>query len=331
MKGKAIVVTGGAGYIGSHVCCALTEQGYLPVSVDDMSSGHEWAVQWGPLVKGATSDPTLLAAILKEYEPVACIHMAAYIEVGESVKNPLKFYENNTSNTIQLLKALSAAPSVRGLVFSSTAAVYGEPQFSPITECHPLNPTSPYGWSKRFSEQVIEDQALAGGIPSVALRYFNAAGANVDAGIGEDHSPETHLIPNACLASLGMAPPLKIFGNDYDTPDGTAIRDYIHVRDLAQAHVRALEYLLSGGKTVSLNLGNGQGFSVREVVDAVSRRAGSEVPAEFTARRPGDVARLVADASQAKAVLGWKPQYPDIQTIVDSAYDWHLAHHAAKA
>lgn len=326
----SVIVLGGAGYIGSHVCYALAKKSYLPVCYDNLSTGHAWAVKWGPSITADTGDPSAIRRVLDEYAPIGCIHLGAHIEVGESIQRPLKYYANNTANTVTVLNALQDS-SVQAFVFSSTAAVYGEPQYSPIDEAHSCHPTNPYGWSKYFCEQVIRDQAAAGGVPSVILRYFNAAGATCEQDIGEDHADESHLIPNACLASLGAGPLLKLFGGDHPTEDGTAIRDYIHVMDLAHAHVQALEYLIGGGESIALNLGNGEGYSVREVIAAVNSIAADEVPYAMAPKRAGDVGCLVADSGLAKSVLDWEPEKPSLKEIVESAYKWHRKHHAGKS
>ena len=317
-----ILLSGGAGYIGSHTAYALKKAGFTPVVLDSMINGHEWAVKFGPLVKGDVGDPAVVAALCKEYQPAALIHFAAFIEVGESVANPAKYMDNNLHKASRLFDA-ALANGVKHAVFSSTAAVYGTPQDDrPIKESHPLKPINPYGESKLLAEQYLrslEDK----GMRSVALRYFNAAGAAPLAeGIGEAHKPESHLIPNIILAGLGHKDSIKLFGEDYPTPDGTAVRDYVHVLDLAAAHVAALRYLQAGGATEACNLGTGLGSSVREVIGAVEKAMGKPVPQTREPRRAGDPPRLVADASRAREKLGWTPQIT-LDTIVDSALAWH--------
>ena len=316
-----ILVAGGAGYIGSHVCKALAAAGMVPVVLDDFSAGHRAFVRFGPCVEACVSNEAAVAAAVREYHIAAVIDLAGSIEVAESVRDPLKYYENNVARRIPFLRALMAA-GVEALVFSSTAAVYGEPQAVPIAEDHPLSPTNPYGATKRMVEQMLADAGRAHGLRAMALRYFNAAGASPDGEIGEAHEPETHLIPRACLASLGAIPPLEIFGNDYPTPDGTAIRDYIHVMDLARAHVQAVVALLSGAGSACYNLGTGQGRSIGAVL-ATFARLGITVPHRFAPRRVGDPSQLLADSQAAQAALGWKPVVSDLETIVSSAYAWH--------
>jgi len=318
----SILVTGGAGYIGSHTAKALARAGFVPVTVDNLVHGHRWAVQWGPLEEGDISDAAFMDGVFSRHKPVAVMHFAAFIAVGESVADPEKYYANNVAGTLSLLAAMRRGGCGR-IVFSSTAAVYGEPLAVPIAEDHPLAPVNPYGRSKLMIEQILRDFDAAYGTGSLCLRYFNAAGADPDGEIGEDHDPETHLIPLAVGAALGTRPPLSIFGDDYDTPDGTALRDYIHVTDLAEAHVLGVRRLLAGARSEAFNLGTGTGNSVREIVDAVARVSGREVPHRFGPRRAGDAARLVASSSAAMRALGWKPSYTDIETIVRTAWNWH--------
>lgn len=324
-----ILVIGGAGYIGAHVCCRLHEQGFLPITFDDLSAGRRAFVQWGPLIEGNTADAVALRETARTHGAVAAVHMAAFIEVGESVRDPLKFYRNNVANAIETAGALREA-GLGALVFSSTAAVYGEPQHCPITEDHPKLPVNPYGASKWMAERIFADSTAAGGVPCVPLRYFNACGADPDARIGEAHDPETHLIPRACMAALGVVPPLRVFGCDFDTPDGTALRDYVHVCDLADAHVLALRYLMGGGAPQPFNLGLGRGISVKEVIGAVERVSGRPVPHELAPRRAGDAARLVADEARARSVLGWRPRFSNLDQVVATAWNWHRQVHAQK-
>ena len=319
---ESILVTGGAGYIGSHVANALARAGFLPVTLDNHGNGHREAVRWGPLVEGDLADAELVARTLETHAVRAVIHLAGYIEVGESMRDPARFYRNNFTNAMVLLEAMRAR-AVGAIVFSSTAAVYGAPQRVPIPENHPTAPVNPYGESKLMVEWALRALERAHGLKWMALRYFNASGADRDGEIGENHEPESHLIPRACLATLGRLPPLQIFGNDYPTPDGTAVRDYIHVDDLAAAHVHALEHLLRGGECRALNLGTGTGHSVASVIEAVGKVAGRKVPAEFAPRRAGDPPVLVADPSAAQALLHWKAEIADLTEIVASAWRWH--------
>jgi len=317
-----VLVPGGAGYIGAHTCKALAEAGFEPVVLDDLRAGHEDFVRWGPLHRVDLTDRAAVARVIAEEKPVAAIHFAASIEVGESIRNPSGFYWNNVVNALGLFDALVAA-EVGAVVFSSTAAVYGTPETAPIPEDHPTLPINPYGETKLAVERALKWYGEAYGLRSTALRYFNAAGADPDGAIGEAHDPETHLIPLVIEAVLGRRPSIKVFGTDYDTPDGTAIRDYIHVADLAAAHVAALQRLLAGGGSLTANLGTGRGWSVREVIDAVARVAGRPVPAEEAPRRAGDPARLVADPSRAQAELDWTARHSDLDTIVRTALAWH--------
>jgi UDP-arabinose 4-epimerase len=300
-----ILVTGGAGYIGSHACKALSLAGYTPVTYDDLSHGNRWAVKWGPLEGGNISDTLRLRSVVEKYQPIGVMHFAAFAYVGESVQHPLKYYENNFSGTAALLRTLLDFRSMP-IVFSSSCATYGVPDCIPIPEDHPQRPINPYGWSKLFVERMLEDVNTARGLPWVALRYFNAAGADPEGEIGEAHDPETHLIPLALTAArTGGA--IRVFGTDYDTQDGTCVRDYIHVSDIADAHVRALNYLLQGGESCALNLANSNGYSVKEVITTAERVSGRPVRLEFAARRPGDPPILIGDSSRGRAVLDWRP------------------------
>ena len=323
-SGKAVLVTGGAGYVGSHACKALAAAGYTPVVYDNLSTGHDWAVKWGPLVKGDLLDRVHLAACFARYRPVAVLHFAAKALVAESVQDPLSYYVNNVGGTLNLLELLCQS-GVPPLVFSSTCATYGVPRVVPIPEDHPQAPINPYGVTKLTVERMLDDLAPAHGLRSVSLRYFNAAGADPEAEIGEDHDPEPHLIPNVLATALGHQAEVTIHGEDYATPDGTCIRDYIHVTDLAEAHVRALGYLLDGGAPLALNLGSGQGVSVREVIDTTVRVTGREIPVTVGARRPGDPDRLVATCGRAREVLGWRPERSDLPTLIADAWRWHQA------
>jgi UDP-arabinose 4-epimerase len=319
---RRILVTGGAGYIGSHTCKALAAAGYDPVVYDNLSQGHGWAVKWGPIVVGDLSDGALLRDALDKFQIAAVLHFAAHAYVGESVRDPRKYFENNLKNSLALLDAMLDV-GVKTFVFSSTCATYGNPVELPITEDHGQQPINPYGASKLFVENVLRWYADAYGLRYTALRYFNAAGADPEGELGEDHTPETHLIPLVIAAAQGKIPHIEIFGTDYDTADGTAIRDYIHVSDLADAHVKALTRLVSGAPNLSLNLGTGRGHSIREVIAAVEAVSGKRVPALEGPRRPGDPAALVAGAARAEEALGWKPQLSDLPTIVESAWRWH--------
>lgn len=318
---RILLVIGGCGYIGSHMVKCLLDAGHQVVVLDDLSAGYSDSMLGGELVQGDCGDRTVLDELFSSRRFDGVLHFASLIQVGESVTNPAKYYQANVAKTLNLIEAMQAH-SVGPLIFSSTAAVFGEPVYTPIDEAHPRQPINPYGMSKHMVEQILADFDHAYGLRSVALRYFNAAGADPGGRIGERHEPETHLIPLALHAVLGKRPPLKVFGRDYDTPDGTCVRDYIHVDDLADAHLRALEYLWEGGKTTVFNLGNGAGFSVQEVLDSVERVTGKAVPCEDAPRREGDPARLVADASRAKEVLQWQPRYAELDTIVAHAWQW---------
>lgn len=318
----SILVTGGAGYIGSHVALALAEAGYRPIVYDNLSHGHRWAVQWGPLVEGDLEDRARLTAAIREHSVSAIMHFASFIFVGESMTAPGKYFANNVGGTLSLLEA-ARETGVDRLVFSSTAAVYGMPEVVPITEDAPKEPINAYGDSKLMAEKLLSWYDQIHGIRSMALRYFNAAGADAQARIGEAHDPETHLIPLILDAVAGIRPHIGVYGTDYPTPDGTAIRDYIHVSDLAEAHVKALEYLLRGGASSAINLGTGTGYSVKEVITSVERITGRPVPRQYQDRRPGDPPSLVANADKGAALLQWKARQSDIDTIVGSAWRWH--------
>ena len=321
---KSVLVTGGAGYIGSHTCKALARAGFTPVTLDNLVYGHREAVKWGPFIEGDLADRALLEQVTREHSVLAVIHFAAFAYVGESMQEPGKYFANNVVNTLNLLEAMRGA-GVQHIVFSSTCATYGLPERVPIDEQHPQKPVNPYGESKLFVERALKWYAVAHGLNWAALRYFNAAGADAEGEIGEDHSPETHLIPLIIQAALGMRPHVEVFGTDYPTADGTAIRDYIHVTDLGDAHVKALDYLLGGGESVALNLGTGRGFSVREVISAVERVSGRSVPTRNAPRRPGDPPELVANALMAGQQLGWQPQHSSLDNITRTAWLWHQA------
>ena len=323
-----ILVTGGAGYIGSHTCKALAGRGWTPVVLDNLERGHRDAVRWGPFYAGDIADSALVHRIVREHDIRAIIHFAAYAYVGESMQEPEKYFLNNTAKSVQMLSTARAA-GVGHVVFSSTCATYGLPEEIPIRETHPLRPVNPYGESKVGVERVLHWFGAVHGLGWMALRYFNAAGADPSGEFGEDHRPETHLVPLVIQAALGQIPQVEIFGTDYPTPDGTAIRDYIHVTDLAEAHVAALDHLLHGRESLALNLGTGKGSSVREVVAAVERRCGKRVPVREAPRRAGDPPVLVADAAQARQVLSWLPRWSSLEQIVDTAWRWHTSGAAA--
>ena len=320
-----VLVTGGAGYIGSHTVKALVEAGHHVVVFDDLSTGHRASVAGVPFVQGDVTRREDLLDALKRYSIDAVMHFAAKSLVGESMQDPAKYYVNNVAGGVTLLEALREA-GVETIIFSSTAAVYGEPESIPIPEEHPLRPTSVYGRTKLMFEQMLEDYRRVYGLRYAALRYFNAAGADPGGQIGEDHDPETHLIPIVLQAALGQREAVTIFGTDYDTPDGTCIRDYIHVTDLADAHVLALEALKAGGPGGVYNLGNGNGFSVRQVIEAAERVVGAKIPVKEGDRRPGDPAVLVASSARAQRELGWKPRFTDLDEIVRTAWQWHRSH-----
>ena len=319
---RKILVVGGAGYIGSHMVRLLVEAGREVVVFDNFSQGHRAAVRGVEVFQGDLMQPADLSAAFQRHDIEAVIHFAALIAVGDSVKDPNAYYSNNVAGTLNLLDAMRTA-GVNKLVFSSTAAVFGNPQNDKLAEDHPRAPINPYGWSKRMVEQMLEDMAAAWGLNSVALRYFNACGAHSSGEIGEAHDPETHLIPVVLLAALGVRDSLKLFGDDYDTPDGTCIRDYIHVMDLASAHLKALEYMAKTPGAHAFNLGNGAGFSNLEVVETARKVTGHPLPVEMAPRRAGDPARLVADSTRARNELGWSPEHPDLADIIQSAWDWH--------
>ncbi len=316
-----ILVIGGAGYIGSHMCKLLRQSGEKQVVLDNLSNGHQAAVQDSPFEKGDLRNPEDLKRVFQKYPIDVVMHFAAYISVGESVKEPGKYYENNTAGVLTLLEEMRKA-GVGKFIFSSTAAIFGEPEYVPIDEKHPKNPQSPYGDSKYAVERMLESYDTAYGLKSVCLRYFNASGSDPDGELGEYHTPEEHLIPLVMHAALGKRPDIKIFGSDYDTPDGTCIRDYIHIADLAQAHLLAVHHLRKDGASKRYNLGNGVGYSVREVIDTVEKVICKPVPKVEAARRPGDPARLIASSALIEKELGWKPKYTNLEEIVQHAWNW---------
>jgi UDP-arabinose 4-epimerase len=315
-----ILVTGGAGYIGSHTCKALAARGFEPISYDNLSRGNRWAVKWGPLEEGDIADATRLSEVLNRYRPAAVMHFAAYAYVAESVAAPIVYFQNNVGGSISLCREVLRF-GVVPVVFSSTCATYGIPELVPIPEEHPQRPINPYGFTKLAVETLLTDLGRAHGMPSLSLRYFNAAGADPDGEIGEAHDPEPHLIPRVLMAARDGTP-ITVYGDDYETPDGTCIRDYIHVTDLADAHVRALEYLLTGGASCALNLANARGFSVLEVIKATERVTGKTIAIDKAERRAGDPPVLVGSAARAHDVLGWRPAYSDLDLQITHAWEW---------
>ena len=321
---KTILVAGGAGYIGSHMVALLLERGYEVVVADNLSTGHWQAAKGAKLRVGDLRDSAFLDRLFTEFKIDGVINFAAFSLVGESVKNPLKYYDNNVGGSISMLKAMDRH-GIDKIVFSSTAAVYGEPEKQPIEETDRTEPTNPYGETKLAIEKMLKWSDNAYGIRYVALRYFNAAGSNTEVGIGEDHSPESHLIPLVLKTALGQRSHIGIFGDDYPTPDGTCIRDYIHVRDLAEAHLLALQYLDKGGKSDAFNLGSGDGYSVKEIIETARAITGKEIPAIVEPRRAGDPSILIASNKKAAEVLGWKPER-GLETIIADAWNWHSNH-----
>jgi len=321
---STILIVGGAGFIGSHTAKLVAAAGHKPVVFDNLSSGHRWALRWGVFEEGDLADRDAIDCVLARHAVDAVIDFAAHIEVGESVRNPRKYFRNNLVNTLNLLDAM-VDKGVGQIVFSSTAAVYGDPLTVPIPEDHRLLPLNPYGESKLFVERTLRWYGEAYGLRWSVLRYFNAAGADPGGEIGEDHAPESHLIPLAIKAALGQRGELQVFGTDYPTPDGTAVRDYIHVVDLAQAHLLALDHLAAGKPSFAANVGTGAGHSVREVITTVERVSGRAVPRREVGRRPGDAPSLVADARLAQQLLNFQPRYPDLSTIVEHAWKWHAS------
>jgi UDP-glucose 4-epimerase len=319
-----ILVAGGAGYIGSHTCLDLFTKGFKPIVYDNLSNGHAEFVKWGPLEKGDIRDRSKIDETLRKYRPSAIVHFAAAIEVGESVRDPGGFYDNNVVGTITLLRAAQAA-GIDKFVFSSTCATYGVPSSMPMNEAHPQLPINPYGRSKLIVEQILKDIDVYQGFRSVILRYFNAAGADIEGRIGEWHSPETHAIPIAIETALGRRPYFQVLGTDYDTRDGSCIRDFVHVLDLADAHTRAVEHLLNNGTSHALNLGTGHGTSVKELLEAVQHASGKNFKAKYGPRREGDSPALVADNSLARRTIGWSPRH-DLKSIIDTAWNWHSDH-----
>ena len=323
---KAVLVAGGAGYVGAHTCKSLARAGFLPVVLDNLSTGHREFVRWGPLVQADLHDTSTITDTIRRHDCVAVLHFAAFALVGESVTEPAKYYDNNVTGTLSLLAGMRAA-GCDALVFSSTCAVYGQPAQVPIVEDTRPDPINPYGASKLMVERILADFRPAYGLRSIALRYFNACGADPDNEVGELRDPETHLIPRAMMALQGHISDFAVFGTDFETPDGTAIRDYVHVADLADAHVAALRHLLSGAPGGVFNLGTGRGHSVREVLDAIEREAGERLPDVTGPRRAGDPAVLVADPVRARSELGFDPMLSDLATIVRTSWAWHRRMH----
>jgi len=320
-----ILVVGGAGYIGSYMCKYLSKNGYRPVVLDNLIYGHRKAVKWGSFFKGSMDDTALLNQIFSEYQIAAVMHFAAFCYVGESVLQPARYYRNNVANTLNLLEVMNKK-GVGRFIFSSSCATYGEPVEIPITENHTQNPINPYGRTKLMVEQIMEDFSNAYELDYVSLRYFNAAGADPDGELGEDHSPETHLIPLVLEAALGKREAINIFGDDYPTEDGTCIRDYIHIDDLAQAHLIALERLLNGLPGGCFNLGNGSGHSVFQLIETARKVTGETIPSRVVDRRPGDPAVLIGSSEKAIKTLGWHPEFPELETIIETAWKWHKTH-----
>lgn len=323
MKVKNVLVTGGAGYIGSHTCKTLAANGFQPVVLDSLIYGHQDAVKWGPFIKGDIADAALLDQVFTEHSIELVLHFAAHAYVGESVTDPEKYYLNNVAGTLSLLSAMRRN-AVDKIVFSSTCATYGIPSVLPITEETPQKPINPYGYTKLVVENIFKDYQHAYGLNWCALRYFNAAGCDPEGELGERHDPETHAIPLAIAATLGQGPAFKVMGTDYDTPDGTAVRDYIHVSDLADAHVKAAHYLLTGGQSGAYNLATGRGTSVKEILTAVQNATGKDVPREYVPRRAGDPPSLYAQAKLAKEKLGWTPKFLEINDTVKTAANWFM-------
>lgn len=322
MASHTVLVVGGAGYIGTHMVRSLLDTGHRPVVLDNLSRGHRDLVSGGDFVEGDIADGELLDRLMSRYSIDAVMHFAADSLVGESVTHPLKYYRNNVAGTLTLLEAM-VRHGVDAFIFSSTAAVYGEPEQVPIPESHPRRPTNPYGATKHAVERMLADCEGAHGIRTVSLRYFNAAGAHVSATIGERHDPESHLIPLVLEAAAGVRDAIHVFGQDYPTPDGTCIRDYVHVTDLAAAHLLALERLMDGGESAVYNLGNSKGYSVKEVIEAARRVTGRPVPEKAADRRAGDPAVLVAASDRIREELGWQPRYEDLDTMIATAWAWH--------
>jgi UDP-arabinose 4-epimerase len=316
-----ILVTGGAGFVGSHVCKALVKAGYRAIAFDNLERGHDWAVKWGPLERGDLRNESDISHAFEAWLPSAVIHLAAYAYVGESVTDPIRYYDNNVGGTAKLLAAC-AAFGCRQMVLSSSCATYGVPTRMPVSEEEAQCPMNPYGYTKLVAERMLQDAKAAHGIEHVSLRYFNAAGADPEGELGEVHEPETHLIPLALFAAMGRQPSIKIFGQDYPTKDGTCVRDYVHVSDLADAHVAAVRWLALGKSSACFNLGNGQGFSVAEVVQTSEKVTGRPIRAEICPARTGDPPTLISDSKKARKLLGWQPKFPGLEQQIEHAWKW---------
>jgi UDP-arabinose 4-epimerase len=319
---STILVTGGAGYIGSQTCKALAKKGFTPVTYDNLSTGHAYAVKWGPFVQGELNDKTRLTETISSFKPIAILHFAGSAIVHESLQDPKKYYRNNMGATLTLLETMKEL-SVQNIIFSSTCATYGHPEATPITETHSQVPISPYGRTKLMVEEMLTDFASAYDLKTIFLRYFNAAGADLETELGENHTPETHLIPSIIHAALGIKKELVVYGTDFDTKDGSAVRDYIHVQDLADAHVLALEYLLREKSSTTFNLGTGHGFSVFEIIDAIQAFCDKTILVKHENKRAGDPSTLTADNKKAKELLGWVPKHSELPIIIKSAWKWH--------
>jgi UDP-glucose 4-epimerase len=322
-----VLIVGGAGYIGSHMAKMLLSRGHEVVTLDDLSSGYRDAVVGGEFVEGNVGDRALLDVLMTRHSFDGVMHFASFIQVGESVQQPGKYYQNNLAATLELLDAM-VRHKVKHFIFSSTAAIFGEPDYVPIDEAHPQAPINPYGKSKWMVEQILADYERAFGLRYTCLRYFNAAGADPDGLLGERHVPETHLIPLLLQVASGRRESIQVFGRDYDTVDGTCVRDYIHIVDLCEAHLLALDRLIRGEQSAAFNLGNGQGFSVQQVIDAARKVTGKDIPARDSPRRAGDPAKLVADSTSARNMLGWHPRYPELEIIIRHAWAWECKPHA---
>ena len=316
-----VLVVGGAGYIGSHMVKMLSQAGHDVVTLDNLSNGYRDAVKYGEFVEGDIADSALLNQLFTDHQFDGVMHFASYIQVGESVEKPSMYYRNNVTNTQVLLDAM-VEHGIKCFIFSSTAATFGEPDYTPIDEAHPQQPINPYGHSKLMVEQILADFDHAYGLKSVSLRYFNAAGADPEGELGERHIPETHLIPLVLQAASGRRDNITIFGTDYDTPDGTCVRDYIHIKDLCSAHLLGLEYLVNGGDSKAFNMGNGQGYSIKDVIEVAKSVTGNDFTVILGERRDGDPARLVADSTLLQSSLGWKPEYADLEVIIRHAWEW---------
>jgi UDP-glucose-4-epimerase GalE len=319
---ETILVTGGAGYIGSQTCKALAKAGFIPVVYDNLSTGHAYAIKWGPFVQGDISDSARLSEAITSFKPKAVLHFAGSALVVESVQQPAKYYHNNMAATLTLLQTMQEH-FVKNILFSSSCATYGNPQFTPITEEHPQIPVNPYGRTKLMAEQMMADFSAAYGFKTIFLRYFNAAGADLETQLGENHTPETHLIPSIIQAALGLKDEIVVYGTDFPTQDGSAIRDYIHVQDLADAHVLALRYLLEKQTSAAINLGTGKGSSVLEIISAIQKFCGKTLPVRLESRRPGEPSTLAADSRKAFELLGWQPIHSELPILIESAWKWH--------